>query len=787
MGTLLLIAAWFAVLTGLFEGLGLLFFQRVNAARWGPMLHVSEPIVWISVVVDLILFSVLAIAIAVVSRFVPRLRPIHIAVFLLSSAAAYDWLTVPARLYHSSCLLLAIGVGAVFTRWMSKREGGVLRFWRRTLPWLAATAVLALIAIEGGRWWREQKALAQLPSPPPGAPNVLVIVVDTLRADHLFSYGYPRRTSPNIDRIAQEGARFENAFSTCSWSFPSHVSLVTGRYQFEHGIESMVPIPVFGRGAPNLDGYPTLGEALERRGYRTGAFSANRAWFSHDLGFGRGFIHFEDYFHSASDMFVRTLYGREFSRIVLARTDHSKYRRTLRWLGFEAILDRDDEGFSVSAGSPGVRKRATVVNQELFQWIDRGTQRPFFAFLNYFDVHEPYGGPRSFATPAWPQGTGVDQYDDGVRYVDDSVGELMRELARRGLASNTMVTITSDHGEELGDHGLRTHGAALYKSEIHVPLIFWYPGHVPGGVRVSAPITIAALPATVLDILGDNAATGQFPTSSLSLLWHSSQPPANWPDVLSELTRNNYGINPHEGPAHPVPTAGTGSMKSLVSGRWHLIVHKIFGNQLYDWIHDPDESVNLIGSAEGPVVAGKLSSRMRDVLAQSRPDAAAGLRLAAVALHDGKPNHFRDPTDNSSAKPVNDYHRLRADAGNVVTVEVLAQTAKPANPFDPVLVIEGPSGEPLQTCRNPGDDHIPPPGISDPTPDAFDDGCISDDIGPGVNRDSRLELLVPGAAGSSVEVYVRVSDWDGRGGTNMNYHVTVAGKNGAPVVRAGAQ
>jgi arylsulfatase A-like enzyme len=787
MGTLLLMAAWFAVLTGLFEGVGLLFFQRVNAARWGPMLHVSEPIVWISVVVDLILFSALAIAIAVVSRVVPRLRAIRIAAFMLSSAAAYDWLTVPARLYHSSCLLLAIGVGAAFTRWMSKREAGVLRFWRRSLPWLAATAVLALIAIQNGRWWREQRALAQLPSPPPGAPNVLVIVVDTLRADHLSSYGYPRSTSPNIDRIAQEGVLFENAFSTCSWSFPSHVSLLTGRYQFEHGIENMVPIPVFGPGAPNLDGYPTLGEALERRGYRTGAFSANRAWFSHDLGFGRGFIHFEDYFHSASDMFVRTLYGREFSRLVLARTDHSKYRRTLRWLGFEAILDRDDEGLGISAGSPGVRKRATVVNQELLQWIDRGAQRPFFAFLNYFDVHEPYGGPRSFATPAWPQGTGVDQYDDGVKYVDDSVGELMTELERRGLAGNTMVIITSDHGEELGDHGLHTHGAALYKSEIHVPLIFWYPGHVPDGARVSAPITIAALPATVLEILGDNAAAVQFPTSSLSLLWRSAQPPATWPDVLSELAQNNYSMNPHEGPAHPVPTAGTGSMKSLVSGRWHLIVHKSFGDQLYDWVYDPGESVNLIDSPQGQAVAGTLSSRMRDVLTQSTPALASDLRLSATSLQNTATIPFRDSSGHSSTKPVNDYYRLRADAGSVVTVEVLAQTAKPAKPFDPIMVIEGANGEPLQSCRNPGDDHIAPPGISDPTPDAFDDVCINDDIDPGGNRDSQLELLVPGNAGSHLEVYVRVSDWDGGSGTKMSYKIAVTGLNQASAMRAPVQ
>ena len=236
VGSLVVMAAWFGIVAGMVEGTGLLLFQRINWARWGPMLHVSEPIVWISVIVDLILFSGLVIVVGAVSRWIPRVPPVRVAVFLLSAAAAYDWLTLTARLYHSSCLLLAIGVAALFTRWMKRREAGVLQFWRRTLPWLAAAAVLALVGIQGGRWWTEQQALAKLPAAARGSPNVLVIVVDTLRADHLSSYGYARATSPNIDRIAQQGVLFKNAFSSCSWSFPSHVSLLTGRYQFEHGI-----------------------------------------------------------------------------------------------------------------------------------------------------------------------------------------------------------------------------------------------------------------------------------------------------------------------------------------------------------------------------------------------------------------------------------------------------------------------------------------------------------------------------------------------------------------------
>ncbi|MBZ5599306.1 MAG: sulfatase [Acidobacteriia bacterium] len=787
VGSLVVMAAWFGIVAGMVEGTGLLLFQRINWARWGPMLHVSEPIVWISVIVDLILFSGLVIVVGAVSRWIPRVPPVRVAVFLLSAAAAYDWLTLTARLYHSSCLLLAIGVAALFTRWMKRREAGVLQFWRRTLPWLAAAAVLALVGIQGGRWWTEQQALAKLPAAARGSPNVLVIVVDTLRADHLSSYGYARATSPNIDRIAQQGVLFKNAFSSCSWSFPSHVSLLTGRYQFEHGIENMVPIPMFGSGAPDLGGKPTLGEALERRGYRTGAFSANRAWFSHDLGFGRGFTHFEDYFHSVPDMFVRTLYGREFSRIVLARTDRSKYRRALRWLGFEAILDRDDEGLGSSAGSPGVRKRSTAVNQELVQWIDRDRHRPFFAFLNYFDVHEPYGGPLSFATPDWPQSTPVDKYDDGVKYVDDSVSQLMTELERRGLAGNTIVVITADHGEELGQHGLRTHGRALYKGEIQVPLIFWYPGHVPGGVRVPMPVTISALPATLLSILGDDAAAAQFPASSLSRLWDASQPPVTWPDVLSELAQRKFSTNPHGATADSVPSVGKGSMKSLVSGQWHLIVHKNFGDQLYDWVHDPGESTNLILTPQGQATAGQLASHMQDLLAQSLPDVAAGLRASAVALHNGVPVAPAGQAHPSSPKPVNDYYQLRAEAGSIVTVEVSTQKPAAANVFDPVVAIEAAGGEPVQTCRNPGDDRIQAPGIPDPTPDAFDDVCMNDDINPGVNRDSRLELLVPGDAGSRVQMYVRVSDWDGRGGTNMSYHIAVSGMKEAPTIGAPAQ
>ncbi len=610
--SLLIVGLGSGILTGLVEGLGLLLFQRINWARWGPMMHVSWEIVWISPIVDAILFLFLALVCGIVARLAPRLPALRALAFLLTFLSVYDWLTLTSRLLHAACLLLAFGVAVAFTRWCGKRESSFLQFWKRTTPWVVAAWILAFAGIQGGRWLEERNAVAYLPAAAPGAPNVLVIVVDTLRADHVSSYGYARPTSPTFDRLAQQGVRFQNAISACSWSLPSHVSLLTGRYQFEHGVGSVQPEPWLGWGSRGMGGFAALGEALERKGYRTGAFSANRTYFSRDLGFGRGFLHFEDYFQSPSDAFVRTLFGREFARIYLKRSEHSLVKRLLRKFGFTSLLDQDAEGSGSYGGAFGVRKRADAVNQEVTNWIDRDRQRPFFAFLNYFDVHDPYGGPRGYPKPSWPQLSDVDAYDNGVKYVDDHIRQLMAELGQRGLAAHTLVVITSDHGESLGQHHLRTHGKALYWELIHVPLLIWYPGHVPAGATVVTPVTNAAIPATIMDLLGAGTES-PFPPASLTALWQTGGAPS-WPDPLSELAHNAISDKEDQLARTLIPTASTGAMKSLVTPQWQFITHETMGNQLYDWVRDPEESSNLIHQPEGQATAGNLQSRMNDVM-----------------------------------------------------------------------------------------------------------------------------------------------------------------------------
>jgi arylsulfatase A-like enzyme len=605
---LLLVAAGFGVLTGWLEGAGLLLFQRINWAQWGRIIHVSPQILWLSALVDLIFFSILAFLVGMISLAWRRLPAVSSVAFLLTFFAVYDWLTLTHRLNHRACLLLAFGVSTAVARWLRTHERRALEFGKRSAPWLLVSFLLGVGAIEGVARIRESRAVRQLPLGSRQQPNIIVIVVDTLRADHLSCYGYGRPTSPEIDRIAERGVLFENAIAPSSWSLPSHASLLTGRYPHEHGLDNVQPPPLLGWGKNSLRGLPTLGQALERYGYRTGAFSANRIYFTRSVGLGRGFIHFEDYFQSPADSFIRTGLGREFARLYLNRSEKSKFTLGFRRLGLDSWLDKDSEGSGEYGGAYGVRKRADEVNRELFHWIDRAGKAPFFAFLNYLDVHYSYGGPRNYPKPAWDQGGTVDEYDAGLKYVDDSIGSLARELKRRGLADKTLVVITSDHGEALGGHGLTYHGASLYKELIWVPLVISYPQHVPAGVRIEKPVSAISIPATVMNIVGVRGSK-LFSGDGLDQFWDGSPPPAG-PDPISELARTDTIVPADRAVEGKVPIATNGWMKAVITSRWHWIVHEKLGNQLYNWTTDPGEVNNLANTPEGKAVISRLSSEL---------------------------------------------------------------------------------------------------------------------------------------------------------------------------------
>ncbi|MBA3914746.1 MAG: sulfatase [Acidobacteriales bacterium] len=516
--------------------------------------------------------------------------------------AVYDWLSLTGRLHYLACLLLAAGCAAVLS---PKFTGdGKPGRWPRRVAYAVAGWVLIFVLVYGGSYLKERRAIASLPAARPGAPNVLVIIVDTLRADHLSSYGYSRLTTPNLDALAASGVLFENAIAPSSWSLPSHASLMTGRYPSEHGLENVGPQPWLGWGKNGLGGFRTLGEALAAQGYRTGAFSANRLYFTSSLGFGRGFSRFDDDFSSPEDAFLRTLYGRKIARRYFYRSEKSWATRLISALGLNALRDQDSEGSGDYGGAYGVRKRAKDVNREVRQWVDGDRSRPFFACLNYLDVHFPYGVPRDYSRPAWDSGSDRDEYDAGLAYEDDYIGRLLQDLKQQGL-QNTLVILTSDHGESLGDHGLSYHGAALYWELVHVPLILSWPGHVPAGVRIPTPVTNAAIPATVTDLTGhpDQA----LPGPPLNLLWTNPLAAASWPSPISQLAQTDTIVAKDRALASKIPLATDADMDSLVTGQWQLIRHAQRGVQLYDWRKDPGETEDLAHTEQGLAVTRRLA------------------------------------------------------------------------------------------------------------------------------------------------------------------------------------
>jgi arylsulfatase A-like enzyme len=568
---------WCGLVTGLGEGAGLLGFQQLGWLSFKmAQLSVASEILWISPLLDFLLFLALGLVCCLVGSVVPTLRNVRVVGFLFSVLMAFDWLALSGRILTIAVVFLSLGLASVFARWLWKHRGEFLERCRRSLPWLAAGTAALFLGIEGYQWLAERRALAALTHSPAGAPNVLVLVMDTVRADHISGYGYARPTSPRLDRFARQGAVFENAIATSSWTLPSHASLLTGRFPHEHGAQSG---PYDGR-------YPSLAEEFERRGYRTGAFSANAFFFSRATGFGKGFIRFEDVFATSSDMIARTLYGRRF------------YQSLLQRLGQEDI--------------PG-RKTAEQVTQSVERWLNRSGSSPFFIFANYFDAHDPYLPPQPYrsryspgqtpggalnsfilrmelASPDQLQGE-IDAYDGAIAYIDDQIGELLRWLDGRGISGDTIVVIVSDHGESFGEHGLLLHRNALYRETLRVPLMIRWPGHVPAGIRIAEPVSLASLPATLLELAGGND-PAQIPGPSLLPLWRSASSPPDFAYPLAELAQFHFDLEKR----NPVYS---GAMKSVITPRWQLIQHEKFGTSLFDWTTDPGALQDLAGTPQG--------------------------------------------------------------------------------------------------------------------------------------------------------------------------------------------
>jgi len=327
------------------------------------------------------------------------------------------------------------------------------------------------------------------PGPGPGSrPNILLVVMDTTRADHLSCYGYPKPTTPNIDRIAREGVLFENAYSSAVWTLAGHASIFTGMTPSRNGAN--------GENIYLDEGFITLAELLAACGYRTAGF-CNNAWVSEFTGTDQGFQHY------------RKMWLKEYGQNML--------------LSFGAYrLLQNLFTYVPPVGS------VEATTGEVMAWMKENEDKPFFVFINLMEAHPPLDYRQPFTDPFLPEGIGVEEvrsvnqnpysiwagkqtmspeafqayqalYDGELAYMDHHLGKFFDGMRAAGLMENTLVILTADHGEQMGEGGFLGHHFGLRDAVIRVPLILRGPANlVPRGVRVDANVqTLDILPTAV--------------------------------------------------------------------------------------------------------------------------------------------------------------------------------------------------------------------------------------------------------------------------------------------------
>jgi arylsulfatase A-like enzyme len=567
---LLTLALWTGIVTGLGE------LGKVAADLWfSDFTTRSRDALWMIPAVDGALFLTVGLVLVVVRR---RVRiSWSIAVGLFAGLGALLVLLLVQRLHPLAAVAVAAGVGTQAGRWVQPREGASVRVVRRSLPWLIGAVLIVAVASVGWRFVTERRLAAARPRPAAGAPSVLLLILDTVRAAELGLYGYPRATTPELDRRAELGTVFDRAFAPSSWTLASHASIFTGRPEFA------LDATWWNRLGSD---WPTLAEVLHGRGYATAAFIANTDYVGWDSGLARGFEHYDDYPVSLWTAFRATSLG----RVAYA----ALYRR------LPGRLQRLPEGLRLP--HPLRHRSAPRIADSFLAWLDDRPRAPFFAFLNFMDAHTPYTPPDSFryryktpipraASPyAWSDRPPIrltptdlrpkqDMYDGSIAYLDAELGRLFRELDRRGALANTLVILTADHGDEFAEHGFVDHGNTLYRPSVQVPLVVWFPGHVPAGRRVKSPVSLQNLAATVLDLAAPGP--GRLPGRSLARFWRRDAEAD--PDTIVATVR------PPGGKLSSIAFAGRRYIRDDVTG----------SEELYDFEHDLLERWSMTGADSG--------------------------------------------------------------------------------------------------------------------------------------------------------------------------------------------
>jgi arylsulfatase A-like enzyme len=392
----------------------------------------------------------------------------------------------------------------------------------------------------------------ETPVAPPAARNVLFVTIDTLRADRVGVYGAKDVATPNIDRLAREGALARHADVQVPLTRPSHISIFTGRYPGEHGIRDNVAPPL-------RSDVPLMAEAIRASGFATAAF---------------------------------------VSSIVLARP--SGLER-----GFDAFSDRFDAGEDDARFLNTIQRRGDVATAEAMEWIRAHAKERFFAWVHLYDPHDPYEPPGRYATDYADR-----PYDGEVAWSDELVGRLLGALSDAGVSDQTLVVVTSDHGEGLGEHGEAVHGYFIYQTTLHVPLVMRGPGVKPG-VAVDGVTRSVDLFPTTMELLGLRTRT----------------PATSGRSFAAQLRGTALDDEPSFAESLvPLVHYGWSDLRSVRDGRWKYILAP--RAELYDLDRDPGELINLV--EREPARARALRAGLEQSLRAERVSARSAPAAAAV-------------------------------------------------------------------------------------------------------------------------------------------------------------
>lgn len=467
------------------------------------------------------------------------------------------------------------------------------------------SARLALICL----WLLGGAASCSKPSEP---PNVILVVVDTLRADRVGVYGNTRGLTPFIDELATRGTVFANAYAPSSWTVPSVASLFTSRYPTQHQVTTI--------DAKLAEAEITLAEKLDAGGYQTGGFTANyRLW--ETLGYGQGFQ---------------------------------------RWQ------------VMMSPPSSGPKVRGDGLRRESLPWVwsvwGAGTSRPVLLYLQYMEPHAPYQPPPEYAKRFQLPGTTAAQvtevntnliksrlrhisaadaellaslYDGEVAAVDAELRLMFTNLERRGVLKNAVVIITADHGEELREHGpMIGHGWSLFETVVRIPLIVLAPG-TGGGPSVPDNVSLIDVAPTILELVGLEPEP-RFEGRSLVQLLNRE---ATLRERLEAWFGRGRGGRAHRDIVLELPFPGAkldprAHQQAMVRERWKVLVDKKGGTELFDLDKDPGEVAPVASDAQRGQLHDALTQHLLGLTARANPgretqslDEATKEKMRALGYH----------------------------------------------------------------------------------------------------------------------------------------------------------